>query len=118
MNEILLQLRDHLNSMLKIIENYQIPDDDIIIINKEDLKYLKWISELQPHVQLFEYKNNYKFTLRTISTCVREFEVYKKIIDGSIDKICLNKIDPINTDSIVNYKLEPWIKTKLRENYG
>jgi hypothetical protein len=118
MNETLLQLREHLASMLAIIDNYQLPDADIIIINKEDLKYLKWVSSPQPYVQLFEYKNSCKFTLRSTSSSIREFEVYKKIIDGSIDKICLNKISPNNANSIVNYELEPWIKTKLRENYG
>ncbi len=118
MNETLLQLREHLVSMLTIIDNYQLPDDDLIIINKEDLKYLKWVSSPKPYVQLFEYKNNCKFTLSSSSSNDREFEVYKKIVDGSIDKICLNKISLINAESLANYELEPWIKTRLRENYG
>jgi hypothetical protein len=89
MNETLLQLREHLASMLAIIDNYQLPDADIIIINKEDLKYLKWVSSPQPYVQLFEYKNSCKFTLRSTSSSIREFEVYKKLLMAQLIKYVL-----------------------------
>ena len=42
MNEILQKLRNELNALILVIDNYQPIVDEVIIINKEDLKYLKW----------------------------------------------------------------------------
>lgn len=127
MIEILQQLRKELSALVEIIDNYQPVLDEVIIIKKEDLKHLKWKKKLNSYINLFEYKNSIRFTLPDSGSYPYEIGFYQKIIDGSLERLILNKIinntnsEEINSDTNserVNYKLEEWQKTKLRDNYN
>lgn len=124
MNEILLQLRKELNALVEIIDNYQPVLDEIIIIKKEDLIHLKWKKKLNSYINLFEYKNTIRFTLPDSGSYPYEIGFYQKIMDGSLERLILNKLINTSTEELsndtdrVNYKLEEWQKTKLRDNYN
>ncbi len=124
MNEILLQLRKELNALVEIIDNYQPVLDEVIIIKKEDLIHLKWKKKLNSYINLFEYKNSIRFTLPDSGSYPYEIGFYQKIMDGSLERLILNKIinntsteELSNDTDRANYKLEEWQKTKLRDNY-
>lgn len=119
MNNPFDQLRMHLNSMLEIIDNYQAPLDELIIINKHDLVDLKYIGKTNSYRHIFEFRKSIRFSLPD-SGYSYQYEVshYKKIMDGSIERIILNKIENPSEDSETNYKLEEWHKTKLRDLYS
>ncbi len=127
MNEILLQLRKELNALIEVIDNYQSALDEVIIIKKEDLKHLKWKKKLNSYINLFEYKNSIRFTLPDSGSYPYQIGFYQKIMDGSLERLILNKINyNISSDEIskdtssdqANYKLEEWQKTKLRDNFN
>ncbi len=127
MNEILLQLRKELNALIEVIDNYQPALDEVIIIKKEDLKHLKWKKKLNSYINLFEYKNSIRFTLPDSGSYPYQIGFYQKIMDGSLERLILNKINyNISSDEIskdtssdqANYKLEEWQKTKLRDNFN
>jgi hypothetical protein len=127
MNEILLQLRKELNALIEVIDNYQPALDEVIIIKKEDLKHLKWKKKLNSYINLFEYKNSIRFTLPDSGSYPYQIGFYNRIMDGTLERLILNKIiynnssDEISNDTNsyqVNYKLEEWQKTKLRDNFN
>lgn len=127
MNEILQKLRNELNALILVIDNYQPIVDEVIIINKEDLKYLKWKKKLNSYINVFEYKNTIRFTLPDSGSYPYEIRFYNKIMDGSLERLILNRVvndsnsENLTADSIsniINYKLEEWQKTKLRDNYN
>lgn len=119
MNEILTELKKQLSSMIEIIDNYKMPIEDAIIISKDDLTDLKYIKKLNSYLHLFEYKKSIRFQLPDSGNSYQyEVSHYKKIMDGSIERIILNKIESSNEDSETNYKLEDWHKTKLRDLYS
>lgn len=118
MEEIVLQLRNKLDEIGKILDNLSVKHDEVIIIKNEDFAYLKWVKKMNSYVHLFEYKNSIRFTLPDSGNSYRyQVNFYNKIMDGSIKEIILNKMDN-DSDSEVNYKLEDWHKTKLRELYS
>ena len=119
MNEILTELKKQLSSMIEIIDNFQSPLDEIIVINKDDLVNLKYIGKSNSYRHIFEFRNSIRFCLPDSgSTYQYEVSHYKKIMDGSIERIILNKLENANEDSEINYKLEEWHKTKLRDLYS
>ena len=114
MNEILQKLRNELNALILVIDNYQPIVDEVIIINKEDLKYLKWKKKLNSYINVFEYKNTIRFTLPDSGSYPYEIGFYNKIMDGSLERLILNRVvndsnsENLTADSIsniINYKL-------------
>jgi hypothetical protein len=119
MKDLLFRLKKQLKSMLETIENHiELPSDEIMI-RKEDLKYLHWRGNsrygIKTHV--FEYKFDVKFRLYEANSY--QGSIYEKIMDGSIDRIILNKIQSnakIDLDN-VTHNLEDENETKLRDLY-
>jgi len=126
MNDVLLKLREQLISMIDVIDNYIPSQEDVIFINKEDMKHLKWVKKSDFDRNLFEYKKTIKFTLTTNSHGSWDYQrlVYNQIMKGSIEKIVLVRLTTethIEThmgDIPINYKLEEWEQTKLRDLYN
>jgi hypothetical protein len=119
MNEVLLKLRENLNSMIEIIDKYIPSQDDVIIIKKEDMKYLNFLGKSYDR-NIFEYSNSIRFVLEVKSYLPYEKSFYDRIMNGTIERIILNKLNKeILIDGVlINYKLEEWEKTKLRDNYN
>jgi hypothetical protein len=119
MNEVLLKLRENLNSMIEIIDKYMPSQDDVIIIKKEDMKYLNFLGKSYDR-NIFEYSNSIRFVLEVKSYLPYEKSFYDRIMNGTIERIILNKLNnEILIDGVlINYKLEEWEKTKLRDNYN
>jgi hypothetical protein len=119
MNEVLLKLRENLNSMIEIIDKYIPSQDDVIIIKKEDMKYLNFLGKSYDR-NIFEYSNSIRFVLEVKSYLLYEKSFYDRIMNGTIERIILNKLNnEILIDGVlINYKLEEWEKTKLRDNYN
>jgi hypothetical protein len=119
MNEVLLKLRENLNSMIEIIDKYMPSQDDVIIIKKEDMKYLNFLGKSYDR-NIFEYSNSIRFVLEVKSYLPYEKSFYDRIMNGTIERIILNKLNKeILIDGVlINYKLEEWEKTKLRDNYN
>ena len=119
MNEVLLKLRENLNSMIEIIDKYIPSPDDVIIIKKEDMKYLNFLGKSYDR-NIFEYSNSIRFVLEVKSYLPYEKSFYDRIMNGTIERIILNKLNnEILIDGVlINYKLEEWEKTKLRDNYN
>jgi len=119
MNEVLLKLRENLNSMIEIIDKYIPSQDDVIIIKKEDMKYLNFLGKSYDR-NIFEYSNSIRFVLEVKSYLPYEKSFYDRIMNGTIERIILNKLNnEILIDGVlINYKLEEWEKTKLRDNYN
>lgn len=100
------------------MDNLVVKHEDVIVIKKEDFANLRWVKKINSYVHLFEYKNSIRFTLPESGNSYRyQVSFYNKIMDGTIEEIILNKIEN-KSDSEVNYKLEDWHKTKLRELYS
>ena len=119
MNVVLLKLRENLNSMIEIIDKYIPSQDDVIIIKKEDMKYLNFLGKSYDR-NIFEYSNSIRFVLEVKSYLPYEKSFYDRIMNGTIERIILNKLNnEILIDGVlINYKLEEWEKTKLRDNYN
>ena len=119
MNEVLLKLRENLSSMIEIIDKYIPSQDDVIIIKKEDMKYLTFLGKSYDR-NIFEYSNSIRFVLEVKSYLPYEKSFYDLIMNGTIERIILNKLNKeIQIDGVlINYKLEEWEKTKLRDNYN
>ncbi len=119
MNEVLLKLRENLSSMIEIIDKYIPSQDDVIIIKKEDMKYLTFLGKSYDR-NIFEYSNSIRFVLEVKSYLPYEKSFYDRIMNGTIERIILNKLNKeIQIDGVlINYKLEEWEKTKLRDNYN
>ena len=119
MENLLLKLREHLNIMIEIIDNYIPSHDDVVVLKKEDMKHLKFISKSYDR-NLFEYNNSIRFILEVKSYLPYEKSFYDRIMNGSIERIILNKLDKehLIDGNLINYKLEEWEKTKLRDNYN
>jgi hypothetical protein len=117
-NDILLQLRNDLDAMIEIIDKYQTPLDEVIIIKKEDLTHLKWVRKINSYTHLFEYKNSIRFSLPDSGNSY-QYAVghYKKIMNGTLERLVLNIIEIAGDDLEENYKLEEWHKTKMRDLY-
>lgn len=119
MNETLNQLRMHLNSMLEIIDKYKEPVDEVVIIRKNDMAELKHLRKINSYLHIFEFRKSIRFYLPDSGNSYQyEASFYKKIFDGTIERIILNKLENSNENSEVNYKLEEWHKTKLRDLYS
>ena len=119
MDEFLPKLRQQLISMVEEIDTYlKIDDEKDIIIKKEDFNEIK---HLTYHVydQLFEYKNGVKFSLSMRDSYPYEKEVYKKLMDGTLESLILNKRSEGSeiVGHFINYKVEDKIKTNLRNLY-
>jgi len=58
--------------------------------------------KINSYINLFEYKNSIRFTLPDSGTSYQyEVSFYKKIMDGSIDRLILNKLQlTINNDNV------------------
>ena len=56
MDNVLLKLREHLNIMIEIIDNYIPSQDDVVVLKKEDMKNLKFLSKSYDR-NIFEYNN-------------------------------------------------------------
>ena len=119
MNEVLLKLKENLSSMIEIIDKYIPSQDDVIIIKKEDMKYLSFLGKSYDR-NIFEYSNSIRFVLEVKSYLPYEKSFYDRIMNGTIERIILNKLNKeIQIDGVlINYKLEEWEKTKLRDNYN
>ena len=72
MNDVLLKLREQLISMIDVIDNYIPSQEDVIFINKEDMKHLKWVKKSDFDRNLFEYKKTIKFTVKIITDLLME----------------------------------------------
>lgn len=121
MNDLLIKLRQQLVSMIEEIDSYKIPHDDVIIIKKEDFKAINYLGKLNSYLHAFEYKNGVKFTLGESSSYPDELETYKKLSDGTLDILILNKrFEAFKSRSghEINYNLENKIKTNLRNLYN
>jgi hypothetical protein len=122
MNDVLLKLRDQLSSMIDVIDNYVPSQEDVISISKEDMKHLKWVKKNGHDVNLFEYKKTIKFTLTTNGGGYWDYQrlVYNQIMNGSIEKIVLVKLTAESDMGgiPINYKLEEWEQTQLRDLYN
>jgi hypothetical protein len=116
MKDLIIKLRQQLVSMIEEIDNYNIPLDATIFIKKEDLKWIKYLGKLNSYRHEFEYKNGIKFNLGVSPSYPLEQDCYKKLIDGSLELIILNKKE--NSDGSSYYVLEDPIKTKLRNLYN
>ena len=119
MKDLILNLRNQLVSMIEEIDNYNIPLDDTIFIKKEDLKWIEYKgnkgTKNNPRHE-FEYKNDVKFSLNPVSYYPLELDCYKKLMDGTLELLILNKKE--NSDGSLYYVLEDPIKTKLRNLYN
>ncbi len=122
MNELLLKLREQLSSMIETLDNYIPVEDSIIVINKVDMKNLKWLKKNEHDRNLFEYKNTIRFTLSSKGGGILNYQKFKfdQIMDGSIDKIVLVKLtNETEMNGIkINYRLEDLEQTKLRDLYN
>ena len=116
MKDLIIKLRQQLVSMIEEIDNYNIPLDDTIFIQKEDLKWIKYLGKLNSYLHKFEYKGEVKFNLGVSSSYPLELDCYKKLMDGTLELIILNKKE--NSDGSSYYVLEDPIKTKLRNLYN
>lgn len=119
MDNVLLKLREHLNIMIEIIDNYIPSQDDVVVLKKEDMKNLKFLSKSYDR-NLFEYNNSIRFILEVKSYLPYERSFYDRIMNGSIERIILNKLNKehLIDGNLINYKLEEWEKTVLRDNYN
>ena len=119
MKDLILNIRNQLVSIIEEIDNYNIPLDDTIFINKEDMKWIEFIGKngtKNNPIYEFEYKNGVKFSLRNDPYFTLEYEFYNKLMDGTLELIILNK--KVSSDGSSFYVLEDPIKTKLRNLYN
>jgi hypothetical protein len=120
MNDLIIKLRQQLVSMIEEIDNYNIPKDDTLFIKKEDLKWIKYLGKLNSYINVFEYKQEAVFTLRVSSSYPYDYEVYNKLMDGTLEILILNKREEEYQDSghRINYNLEEKNNTILRNLYN
>lgn len=120
MNNLLVELKKQLTSIMELIDSYEISNDDVIVINSEEMNDLKWITKKNDH-NYFEFKNSIRFSLYggNASYYQYEKEIFDKLMNGTIKRIVLNKLKTeIDINGFVkNYKLEELEKTILRDNY-
>lgn len=119
MNDLLLKFRQQLISMIEEIDNYKADIEDTLILKREDFKSLNYLGKLNSYIHVFEYKNGVKFTLRNSSTYSHDFETYRKLMNGTLEFLILNKKEKEYTSSgyTINYELENKNKTVLRNLY-
>lgn len=121
MNNLLVELKKQLTSIMELIDSYEISNDDVIVINSEEMNDLKWITKKNDH-NYFEFKNSIRFSLYggNASYYQYEKEIFDKLMNGTIKRIVLNKLKTeIDINGFVkNYKLEELEKTILRDNYN
>ncbi|MGZ9676405.1 hypothetical protein [Flavobacterium sp. GNP001] len=120
MKDLLIKLRRQLAAMIEEIDNYNIPSDDTIFIKKEDLKWIKYLGKLNSYINVFEYKQEVIFTLRVSSSYPYDYEIYNKLMDGTLEILILNKREEEYVDSghLINYTLEDKKNTILRDLYN
>jgi hypothetical protein len=120
MKDLIIKLRQQLVSMIEEIDNYNIPLDDTIFIKKEDLKWIKYLGKLNSYINVFEYKQEVIFTLRVSTSYPYDYEVYNKLMDGTLEILILNKREEEYLDSghLINYTLEDKKNTILRDLYN
>jgi hypothetical protein len=123
MNNLLINLREQLISIIETIDLHMPKLEDVIIISKNDMKDLKWIKKNDYDRNLFEYKGCIRFTLSSKGgggNLSDQKIIYDKIMDGTIELIVLEKLRAETDMSgiIINYRVEEWQKTKMRENYS
>jgi hypothetical protein len=119
MENLLKNLRDHLSAMIEEIDAYTHYEDQDIIIKSKEFKHLRHRGKLNSYVNVFEYKDGIKFTLRVSQSYGYDYKIYQGLMDGSLDMLILNKrTEDHETDGhIINYTLEPYVDTKLRNLY-
>jgi hypothetical protein len=123
MNNLLIKLREQLVSIIETIDTHMPKLDDVIIISKGDMKDVKWIKKNDYDRNLFEYKGCIRFTLSSKGgggNLSDQKIIYDKIMDGTIERIVLEKLRAETDMSgiLINYRVEDWQKTKLRDNYS
>ena len=90
MKDILINLKEQLQSMVETIENYIGEPSGDVIIRKEDLRYLKWIGQLNNNYHVFEYRNILKFALKEDDSNLYPMNTFKNLMNGTLDRIILN----------------------------
>lgn len=119
MEETIKQLRAKLDEMNLLLNDLQPIFENDIIITKSDLSHLKWLRKTNSYIHLFEYKNSIRFKLASSGESYQyQVNFYNNIMNGTIDRIILNKIERDDDPDEVNYKLEEWHKTRLRDLYS
>jgi hypothetical protein len=123
MNNLLIKLREQLVLLIETIDTHMPKLDDVIIISKADMKDVKWIKKNDYDRNLFEYQGCIRFTLSSKGgggNLSDQKIIYDKIMDGTIERIVLEKLRAETDMSgiIINYRVEDWQKTKLRDNFG
>lgn len=120
MKDLLKNLREHLSAMIEEIDNYtQADSDTIIIIRKEDFKYLKHERRATYNYKfhVFSYKNEFYF--RLYMNEVYKQSLYEKIMKGELDSLILIKLEKEYTYSgfQIQYEIETEENTLLRKAY-
>lgn len=119
MEQTINLLRAKLNEINVLLNDLHPIIENDIIITKSDLRHLKWLRKTNSYIHLFEYKNSVRFKLASSGDSYGyQVNFYNNIMNGTIDRIILNKIEGNSDADGVNYKLEEWQKTRLRDLYN
>lgn len=120
MKDLLINLKEQLESMIETIENYIGEPSGDVIIRKEDLRYLKWIGQLNNNYHVFEYRNILKFALKEDDSNLYPMNTFKNLMNGTLDRIILNvKSTPyLSSGHLLTHDIENHNKTKLRDLYN
>tara|TARA_R110001592_G_scaffold295677_2_gene565926 strand:+ start:1279 stop:1620 length:342 start_codon:yes stop_codon:yes gene_type:complete len=109
--------------MIEEIDNYTHEDHDNVVIDKNNFTHVDCIDS-EENKKIFKFKDEIIFILdinsyHSASTSFYEKDIYKKLLDGTLDMLILNKLDePILLDSYrVNYKIESYENYSLRRTY-
>ena len=119
MNDLLFKLRQQLISMIEEIDNFKTDSEDTLILKKEDFKSLNYLGKLNSYVHVFEYKNGVKFTLSESTSYPHDLGTYRKLMNGSLELLILNKREKefLSSGHTINYELENINQTVLRNLY-
>ena len=116
----LKRIKEKLNQLIEEVEILEKSlSNDELIVGRNDFKKIKHKSKINSYLHKFEYVNGIFFILPSSGSNNYEISVYNKLMTGELDRIILVKKKTPYEDKgdLINYELEEWHQTKLREIY-
>lgn len=121
MYENLKKIKSLSDQLSEAISEYLLSiEKERIIIPKTEFHKIKHIKKLNSYIHVFQFDNEICFTLPDSGNSYGYAVMhYTKLMSGQLEELILNKVEnPSNTDyPIINYRLEPYEKTKLFKLY-